>query len=125
MSSDTVVRARIDSETKARATEALQVMGLSVSDAIRLLAACFFLSGFAALLYQAAWLKKLGVVFGTSHVDVEQALARVIELGGGKMNEPVTNELGITCVYCRDPFGNLLELVKPVGGFPTIQNTPG
>ena len=37
MSSDTVVRARIDSETKARATEALQVMGLSVSDAIRLL----------------------------------------------------------------------------------------
>ena len=32
------------------------------------LAACFFLSGFAALLYQAAWLKKLGVVFGTSHI---------------------------------------------------------
>ena len=37
MSTDTVVRARIDSETKARATEALQAMGLSVSDAIRLL----------------------------------------------------------------------------------------
>ena len=37
MSSDTVVRARIDSDTKARATEALQAMGLSVSDAIRLL----------------------------------------------------------------------------------------
>ena len=37
MSADTVVRARIDSETKARATEALQAMGLSVSDAIRLL----------------------------------------------------------------------------------------
>ncbi len=34
---DTVVRARIDSETKGRATEALQAMGLSVSDAIRLL----------------------------------------------------------------------------------------
>ena len=30
--------------------------------------------------------------------NVDQALARVIELGGGKMNEPVTNELGITCV---------------------------
>ena len=37
MSSDTVVRARIDSDTKARATEALRAMGLSVSDAIRLL----------------------------------------------------------------------------------------
>ena len=37
MSSDTVVRARIDSGTKARATEALQAMGLSVSDAIRML----------------------------------------------------------------------------------------
>ena len=37
MSSNTVVRARIDSDTKARATEALHAMGLSVSDAIRLL----------------------------------------------------------------------------------------
>lgn len=37
MSTDTVVRARIDSDTKRRASEALQAMGLSVSDAIRLL----------------------------------------------------------------------------------------
>ncbi len=37
MSTDTVVRARIDSDTKRRATEALHAMGLSVSDAIRLL----------------------------------------------------------------------------------------
>ena len=37
MSTDTVVRARIDSDTKQRAAEALQAMGLSVSDAIRLL----------------------------------------------------------------------------------------
>lgn len=35
--SDTYVRARIDSRTKERATEALEAMGLSVSDAIRLL----------------------------------------------------------------------------------------
>ena len=57
--------------------------------------------------------------------DVEEALARVVELGGGKMNEPVTNELGITCVYCRDPFGNLLELIRPAGVFPSIKNIPG
>ena len=37
MGNDTVVRARIDSDTKAQATEALHAMGLSVSDAIRLL----------------------------------------------------------------------------------------
>ncbi len=40
MSTDTIVQARIDSDTKARATEALQAMGLSVSDAIRLLLLC-------------------------------------------------------------------------------------
>jgi DNA-damage-inducible protein J len=37
MAADTVVRARIDAATKDRATEALAAMGLSVSDAIRLL----------------------------------------------------------------------------------------
>jgi DNA-damage-inducible protein J len=37
MSTDSVVRTRIDSDTKARATAALDAMGLSVSDAIRLL----------------------------------------------------------------------------------------
>ncbi|MCY3764805.1 MAG: type II toxin-antitoxin system RelB/DinJ family antitoxin [Gemmatimonadetes bacterium] len=37
MGNDSVVRARIDSDTKARATEALEAMGLSVSDAIRML----------------------------------------------------------------------------------------
>jgi len=34
---DTYVRARIDTKTKKRATVALEAMGLSVSDAIRLL----------------------------------------------------------------------------------------
>jgi DNA-damage-inducible protein J len=34
---DTVVRARIDAQTKERASAALEAMGLSISDAIRLL----------------------------------------------------------------------------------------
>ena len=34
---DTYVRARIDTDTKQRATDALDAMGLSISDAIRLL----------------------------------------------------------------------------------------
>lgn len=37
MKTDTVVRARIDAATKREASEALAEMGLSVSDAIRLL----------------------------------------------------------------------------------------
>jgi DNA-damage-inducible protein J len=37
MATDTVVRARIDAAIKDQATEALAAMGLSVSDAIRLL----------------------------------------------------------------------------------------
>lgn len=36
-SADTYVRARIDTATKERATEALEAIGLSVSDAIRIL----------------------------------------------------------------------------------------
>jgi DNA-damage-inducible protein J len=37
MTADAVVRARIDAKTKEKATAALEAMGLSVSDAIRLL----------------------------------------------------------------------------------------
>ena len=37
MASDTVVRARIDGQVKQRAAKVLADMGLSVSDAIRLL----------------------------------------------------------------------------------------
>jgi DNA-damage-inducible protein J len=36
MATDTVVRARIDPETKERAAEALAAMGLSISDYIRM-----------------------------------------------------------------------------------------
>jgi DNA-damage-inducible protein J len=37
MATDTYVRARIDNKTKERAADALEAMGLSISDAIRLL----------------------------------------------------------------------------------------
>lgn len=37
MTADTVVRARIDTATKEKAAAALEAMGLSISDAIRLL----------------------------------------------------------------------------------------
>ena len=37
IAADTYVRARIDTHTKERAADALEAMGLSISDAIRLL----------------------------------------------------------------------------------------
>jgi DNA-damage-inducible protein J len=37
MATDTIVRSRIDTETKERAAAALEAMGLTISDAIRLL----------------------------------------------------------------------------------------
>ena len=36
---------------------------------------CFFLSGFAALLYQMAWMRRLSTVFGTSELAVATVLA--------------------------------------------------
>jgi len=36
---------------------------------------CFFLSGFAALLYQTAWMRQLSIVFGTSELAVATILA--------------------------------------------------
>jgi spermidine synthase len=36
---------------------------------------CFFLSGFAALLYQMAWMRQLSIVFGTSELAVATILA--------------------------------------------------
>ena len=37
--------------------------------------ACFFLSGFAALLYQIAWLRQFSIIFGTSEIAVATVLA--------------------------------------------------
>ncbi len=37
--------------------------------------ACFFLSGFAGLLYQTAWLRQLSLIFGTSELAVAATLA--------------------------------------------------
>ena len=47
-------------------------------------------------------------------------LERCVELGGQKMNDPFSVPGGATAVYCRDPFGNLLELVEPGGRFPPL-----
>ena len=50
--------------------------------------------------------------------DVQAALDHCIELGGSKINDVVSVPGGATATYCRDPFGNILELVTPGGRFP-------
>ncbi|MEZ5486744.1 MAG: fused MFS/spermidine synthase [Steroidobacteraceae bacterium] len=42
---------------------------------LALLALCFVLSGFAALVYQTAWMRQFGLVFGTSELAVATVLA--------------------------------------------------
>jgi len=55
--------------------------------------------------------------------DVQAALDLCVKLGGTKMNEPLSVPGGATAVYCRDPFGNLFELVEPGGRFPPLITT--
>jgi catechol 2,3-dioxygenase-like lactoylglutathione lyase family enzyme len=52
--------------------------------------------------------------------EVESALARLLDLGGTALGEVRTVPGGGTAVYCRDPFGNILEFTRPAGGFPPV-----
>lgn len=45
--------------------------------------------------------------------DVWAALARIVELGGSAMGVPLDiDDSGAAAVYCRDPFGTILELMS-------------
>lgn len=45
--------------------------------------------------------------------DVRATLDRIVELGGSRMGEPVDiDDDGGAAVYCRDPFGTILELMS-------------
>jgi DNA-damage-inducible protein J len=68
---DTYVRARIDNSTKVKATEALAAMGLSVSDAIRL------------LMLRIAHEKRLPFEVKVPNKETLGAMAE-LEAGGGK-----------------------------------------
>ena len=85
MSSDTVVRARIDSDTKGRATEVLHAMGLSVSDAIRL------------LLLRVADEKRLPFAVQVPNVTTVKAMKKLDEGKGKRFGsaEELFRDLGI------------------------------
>ena len=85
MKTDAVVRARIDSDTKARATEALHAMGLSVSDAIRL------------LLLRVADEKRLPFAVQAPNAATAEAIAELEEGKGRRFDsaEELFRDLGI------------------------------
>ncbi len=96
---------------------------------------CFVLSGFAALLYQTAWMREFSIVFGTSELAIATVLAAYmagLALGAGlagpfarRVKRPVLVygllELGIALAALAVPL--LLELarglqVQLIGGQP-------
>ncbi len=47
--------------------------------------------------------------------DVHAALDRFVELGGTRMGDPYRYDDGGDAVYCRDPFGTIIEFMSVVG----------
>jgi catechol 2,3-dioxygenase-like lactoylglutathione lyase family enzyme len=64
--------------------------------------------------------------YGIRHIcfevdDVVAEWERLRELGGMHMNRPVLFEDGSgSAVYCRDPFGNLIEFTTAGEGYPSL-----
>jgi len=54
--------------------------------------------------------------------DVPAALARLIELGGSKMRDPVEISDGAGAVYCRDPFGTIIEFMSTGGSMASLDD---
>ena len=44
--------------------------------------------------------------------DVDAALDRLVELGGVRMGDPIRMDGGAIAVYCRDPFGTIIEFMS-------------
>ncbi len=55
--------------------------------------------------------------------DVCAEFERLVQLGGIAMNAPVRIE-GQNTIYCRDPFGNIIELMEVGELFPPIAQLP-
>jgi len=54
--------------------------------------------------------------------DVEATLRHVIELGGSAMGQPARFENEAVVVYCRDPFGTILELMSTGPGGASLDD---
>ena len=55
--------------------------------------------------------------------DVGTALDFLTELGGSRMGDPVkVTDDGAVAVYCRDPFGNIIELMSTGGSLASLDD---
>ena len=56
--------------------------------------------------------------------DVRADFQRLLDLGGQAINPPAGNDEFGYCVYCRDPFGNLIELTEQGGSARNLLDLP-
>ena len=55
--------------------------------------------------------------------DVPAALDRLVELGGRRMGDPAEKgDDGAAAVYCRDPFGTIIELMTAGGTLASLDD---
>jgi predicted enzyme related to lactoylglutathione lyase len=57
--------------------------------------------------------------------DCRAELERLLELGGAALGEPTDIGGGVYAAYCRDPFGNIIELAEPPSVDEDLRNLPG
>ena len=53
--------------------------------------------------------------------DPDEVLEQIVQAGGEKMCPPQQIPGGGRATYCRDPFGNLIELTTATGRMPTVK----
>ena len=54
--------------------------------------------------------------------DVDAALDRLEELGGSRMGEPLRLPSGVAAVYCRDPFGTIIEFMSTGSTLASVED---
>jgi catechol 2,3-dioxygenase-like lactoylglutathione lyase family enzyme len=57
--------------------------------------------------------------------DCRAEYERLLSLGGDVLGEPTDIGRGIWAVYCRDPFGNIIELAEVPTADEDLRNLPG
>ena len=57
--------------------------------------------------------------------DCRAEYKRLLELGGEPLGEPTDIGGGVYTVYCRDPFGNIIELAEIPSDAEDPRNLPG
>ena len=57
--------------------------------------------------------------------DCRAEYERLLDLGGEMLGEPTDIGGGVFTVYCRDPFGNIIELAEPPTEDEDLRKLPG